>query len=1051
MTSSEKKSSQQLPVGIDLGTTYSVVAYVDNTGRPTIIPNSLGDNLTPSALLFEDGDVIVGKEAVKSSVVVPASYAECFKRDMGRDNFQRKVLGVELPPEVLSAFMLERLKEDAEARLGKVRKVVITVPAFFDETRRKATQDAGQLAGMEVLDIINEPTAAAVAYGFQQGFLKADAKSDETTTILVYDLGGGTFDVTILEINGNKFRAIATDGDVRLGGKDFDERLVNYLAEEFIRNCNIDPRQDPEENAQLWIDAQEAKHSLSERKKTTVVSFHGGKRMRTVITREQFEELTLDLIERSVMTTSLVVKQAGLTWENIDRVLLVGGSSRIPVVVDALRRLTGQEPDRSQSPDEAVAMGAALYAGMLMGGSNVDTKCELINVNSYSLGVVGIDPQTRRRTNVILIPKNTPLPHRVVKTFRTAQAGQRSVKVPVVEGESHFPDECIQLGECVVRNLPKGLPQGTAIEVEYSYAANGRISVSARVPDVHASAHVNLERGQNSGDIKDLEPWRKRLAGEEEPAKATIASTPKQPTPTPASRPPIAKPDTTANQPTEPSRVPMAPVVKPPITAATNLTRPAPTAPSPVAPTPVAPTPVAPTPVAPTPVAPTPVAPTPVAQTPQAPTPVPPTPLAPTPLAPTPLAPTPLAQTPLAPTPAAASMPPAAPTPSVTPLPTQPSSVHPAPTSDGQIVWQQQSFAQGAPAQPITSMAIVDPEGHFYVVAGDRLLAIREEGGHPKILWQHQAATTIAGSPVQAMDGGIRIHSHDQMVHSISRQGASLWTTRVCAPLQHAVPIVDRHANTWICGSAGGLLKIDPFGSFRSTPHFRTRQKFDAPGILHEQTIYVPSDDSHLYAIALDARKGENRWSIVAGQGRVSAVMHTSPARAADGSLVVCGNDPYVYAFGPEGALRWNVTAPTPLTTGPVIDPQGQIYVGTSCGKLLAIHPQGRILWQYEATGIINTSPVIGGDGTIYCADSGGTIHAINSSGIAIWNQNVGAPISSPLNISPPGRVISGLANGTIVALRCSSTSVASVGWPKFGGPNGASPPTTGSPAGTLR
>jgi len=499
-----------------LGTTYSVVAHIDAAGRPVTVLNGEGELLTPSAVLCDQNEVVVGRQAVRASALEPDAYAECFKRDIGGDVYHRKIRGVDVPPEVLSALILERLKTDAEKRLGPIRQVVVTVPAFFDELRRKATQDAGRLAGLEVLDIINEPTAAALAYGYHQGFFdpaRANANA-APVRVLVYDLGGGTFDVTLLEIAGTQFRALATDGDVRLGGKDFDERLVNHLAEQFLGEHGADPRSEPQDAAQLWLDVQEAKHSLSQRSRTAVIVFHAGMRMKIEVTRDQFQDLTRDLLERTESTTSLVVKEAGLDWTQVDRVLLVGGSSRMPMVTDMLRRVTGKEPDVSLSPDEVVAHGAALYAAMLMnqGGSSPLAGARLMNVNSHSLGIVGLDVKTRRRQNVIVIPKNTPLPCRVSRVFVTAKDDQRSVKVAVVEGESHRPEECIALGECVVRDLPSGLPKGTRVQVEYSYAANGRISVAARMPSVRQSAQVEIERHQER-DLGQLAAWRTRLIG----------------------------------------------------------------------------------------------------------------------------------------------------------------------------------------------------------------------------------------------------------------------------------------------------------------------------------------------------------------------------------------------------------------------------------------------------------------------------------------------------------------------------------------------------------
>jgi molecular chaperone DnaK len=499
------------PVGIDLGTTYSVVAYLDATGRPTTILNGTGDLLTPSALFFDDDGVVVGKEAVKNCVFGPDSYVECFKRDMGTMYARRKIRGTEVPPEVLSAFVLERLKQDAERRLGPICQAVITVPAFFDETRRKATQDAGRLVNLEVLDIINEPTAAAVAYGHLHGSFNGHASDGaKPVRVLVYDLGGGTFDVTILELAGNQFRTLATDGDVLLGGKDFDERLVNYIAEQFIAAQGVDPRSDPQDAAQLWIDAQDAKHTLTERTKANVVCIHAGIRMRIEVTRETFEELTRDLVERTETTTSLVIKQAGLTWPQIDRILLVGGSGRMPMIGRMLRSVTGKELDCSLSPDEVVAHGAAIYASMLTGDATSQPKCKLVNVNSHSLGLVGTHARTQEKVNVILIPKNTPLPCRAARTFHTADADQRDICVVVVEGESRRPEACIALGECVVPDLPPGLPKSTPIEVEYAYGADGRISVSARVPSIRYSRHVEIQR--NAGrDLSSLDTWRDRL------------------------------------------------------------------------------------------------------------------------------------------------------------------------------------------------------------------------------------------------------------------------------------------------------------------------------------------------------------------------------------------------------------------------------------------------------------------------------------------------------------------------------------------------------------
>ncbi len=513
MNEKSPDTHRQPPVGIDLGTTYSVVAYIDGSGRPSTVPNSHGDLLTPSAVAVDAGSLIVGKEAIKIAPLTPDAVATCFKRDIGQAYLQRPLAQKDVPPEVLSALVLERLKADAERKLGRIQQAVITVPAFFDEGRRRATQEAGRLAGLEVLDIINEPTAAAIAYGRERALLET-GRHGRTEKVLVYDLGGGTFDVTVLQIDGTTYRTLATDGDVELGGRDFDERLLSHVAEQFVAAHGIDPRSDPGDAAQLLADVQDAKHSLSERTRTTLVCSHAGIRMRLEITRTEFEDLIRDVVERTGTTATQVVRDAAVTWDQIDQVLLVGGSSRLPMVVDLLRKISGREPNRSLSADEAVAHGAAIYAQMLMEQDAGDQSGaeRLINVNSHSLGVVGVHPKTKRKVNVVLIPRNTPLPYRVTKSFQTAHADQRSIKVTILEGESSEPKYCMNLGFCVIPNLPPNLPTRTKIEVEYAYASNGRLSVYARVPSARLSAHAEIHRdGLVPGG--DLATWTSRLCG----------------------------------------------------------------------------------------------------------------------------------------------------------------------------------------------------------------------------------------------------------------------------------------------------------------------------------------------------------------------------------------------------------------------------------------------------------------------------------------------------------------------------------------------------------
>jgi molecular chaperone DnaK len=500
-------------VGIDLGTTYSVVAYLDDTGRPMTIVNSEGDLITPTAVLFDGETTVVGKEAIKAIASEADHVAMCAKRDLGERAFHRVIEGHRYPPEAIQAWVLNKIKRDAERQLGPIARVVITVPAYFDEVRRKATQDAGFMAGLEVIDIINEPTAAAVAFGFQQGFLNAQGTAAKPQKILVYDLGGGTFDVTVMEINGTNFNALATDGDVRLGGQDWDQRIVDFVAEEFIRQHKIDPRDDPNAAGRLWRECEDAKRTLSLRNKAAVSYDYKGVTVRTEITREKFEEITHDLLDRTRFTTRQTLQAAGCTWDKIDRVLLVGGSTRMPMVRAMLKEISGKDPDASVSADEAVAHGAALHAGILLArtqGNRVPFKIK--NVNSHSLGVVATDGKTGRQRNAVLIPRNTPLPVAAKRVFKTQKVNQRSILVQIVEGESASPEDCSQLGKCIVRDLPENLAAGTPIEVTFRYAENGRLAITVKVAKSDKELQHEITR-ENSLSAEQLDTWRQYILG----------------------------------------------------------------------------------------------------------------------------------------------------------------------------------------------------------------------------------------------------------------------------------------------------------------------------------------------------------------------------------------------------------------------------------------------------------------------------------------------------------------------------------------------------------
>jgi len=489
-------------IGIDFGSTYSSVAHLDPHGRPVSLPNVHGDILTPSVVLFDGDGAIVGKEAVTGAAVEPEKVADLVKRDMGRKFYRRKVNGWDLPPEAIAAFILRSLRDDAQRRLGMTVKAVITVPAYFDELRRRATMTAGQLIDLEVLDILNEPTAAALAYGCQEGFLDPGARpASARLRVLVFDLGGGTCDATIIDVTPNAFKTIATEGDVYLGGKDFDEKLATLAAERFTRMTGGDPRTDPISLRELQASAENAKRALSERTKAPIVVSHLGQRLKVEVTRQEFEDVTAALLARLRGTVEAVVRQAHLNWPDIDRVLLVGGATRMPQITRMLQQLTGKLPDSSINPDEAVAHGAALYADLLLrrqqGGPS---RFSVTNVNAHSLGIVGVDGKTGQRRNQVLIPRNTPLPHTVTRTFKTSAPNQKRVTVRVVEGESEKPEDCFNVGVATIADLPHNLPAGWPVLVSYSYLENGQLLVSAKVEGQNAAVSTTFQRDNNLAD-----------------------------------------------------------------------------------------------------------------------------------------------------------------------------------------------------------------------------------------------------------------------------------------------------------------------------------------------------------------------------------------------------------------------------------------------------------------------------------------------------------------------------------------------------------------------
>jgi molecular chaperone DnaK len=481
-------------VGIDLGTTFSAIATLDDHGLPVTLPNRDGEMLTPSAVFLDDGHAVVGQAALDVSLEQPDKVATLIKRRMGHPTYGRPVSGREYRPETLSAVILRKLVQDASLRLGHVSKAVITVPAYFDDTRRKATKDAGRIAGLDVLDIIDEPTAAALAYSFQPPHGTVEMVPDrvlpnEERVVLVYDLGGGTFDVTLVRLSHRRFETLAIEGDVRLGGKDWDDRIMEHVAAQFQKQFGTDPRTDPQSLASLGAAAERAKRTLSKLPQASITCTHGGKVMTVSLSRAEFETLTRDLLTRTRLTTQQLLRQAGMAWDKIDRVLLVGGSTHMPMTGQMLQEISSKQPDNSLAVSEVVARGAAIHAGIVASRSeesglmlDAEVRAALgqvveINVNSHSLGIEV--KQQDERVNDILIRKNTQLPTAASRVYRTVVENQPRVRVKVLQGEAHQADACISIGECWIEDLPSNLPKFSPIQVRCGVGSNGLIDVMA--------------------------------------------------------------------------------------------------------------------------------------------------------------------------------------------------------------------------------------------------------------------------------------------------------------------------------------------------------------------------------------------------------------------------------------------------------------------------------------------------------------------------------------------------------------------------------------------
>jgi molecular chaperone DnaK len=455
-------------IGIDLGTTNSVVAVMEG-GEPVVIPNAEGNRTTPSIVAFVKNERVVGEIAKRQAITNPDHTISSIKRKMGSD-YKVNIEGKTYTPQEISAMIIQKLRQDAENYLGeKVSQAVVTVPAYFTDSQRQATKDAGTIAGLEVLRIINEPTAASLAYGLDKG---------EEQTILVFDLGGGTFDVSILDIGDGIFEVKATSGNNLLGGDDFDQRIIDYLADQFKKEHGIDLRNDKMALQRLKEAAEKAKIELSTLTSSVVnlpfvtADQNGPKHLDITLTRAQFDKLSEDLIEKTMGPTRQAMKDAGLNPSDVDRILLVGGSTRIPAVQNAIKKYLGKDPDRTINPDECVAIGAAIQAGVLVGEVK---DVLLLDVTPLSLGI-----ETLGGVSTRLIEKNTTIPTKKSQVFSTAADKQTSVEIHVLQGEREMAAGNKTLGRFQLVGIPpapRGVPQ---IEVTFDIDANGIVHVAAK-------------------------------------------------------------------------------------------------------------------------------------------------------------------------------------------------------------------------------------------------------------------------------------------------------------------------------------------------------------------------------------------------------------------------------------------------------------------------------------------------------------------------------------------------------------------------------------------
>ncbi len=555
-----KTKSSIHPVGIDLGTTYSCISYLTAQGQPVTLPNSEGELATPSVVLFDGAEVVVGTEAQRNAVSAPERVVTQAKRYIGDPNKCWVFDGHVYRPADISAFILRKLLDGAEERLGRIRHAVITVPAQFSDVQRQQTVEAGIQAGLERIDIINEPVAAALCYVLSEGSWFAEIANDQM--VMVFDLGGGTFDLSLVKYNKSEVRVIASGGDLRLGGLDWNKALEDFACDEFSKLSASDPRLDRESMQALSNEVEQVKRSLSVRPKASLVVQHEGKRKTFLIDRERFELLTSDLVKRTEDITKAMLKTRKLGWAHVDSVLVTGGASRMPMIRDMLSRISGTTLNTTLSPDQSICHGAAYYAGMLLSGQRLEktslnkeataklSKIKQQSVSGRALGILIRDMESGERRPHYLIPANTPLPCAFRQKFGTVIPNQKKVHLYIVESGTSTQGEHVELGECLIEDLPNESKVGSPIEVTIRYDEQGLVHVEAVDVASGKSAKTSIVRRPTAAE-KPPQPAPPVL-DEIESSAVSIVDDPSISTETPVIVTAEASPSTKRKQPVIP-------------------------------------------------------------------------------------------------------------------------------------------------------------------------------------------------------------------------------------------------------------------------------------------------------------------------------------------------------------------------------------------------------------------------------------------------------------------------------------------------------------------